>query len=225
MKVNVYTVGKNCIEYLPRFIDHYSQAFDDVTIYYFDNNSTDGSYEYAQQRGVVVDVFEEYGEHTLRDFKNTIWKSHPADWHIVCDVDELLQVTQDDIASLDDSVNVIRGEGWQVHFENPKLFFKSAFYDKCVMFKDSVVEINYSFGAHKVKPQDAVYSEKKYILKHLGYKTFEEGADLEQIRATTPANIHRLYTLYTTDRKYTWVVTYPREIVKFVTGNEKLIEL
>jgi len=172
MKVNVYTVGKNCIEYLPRFIDHYSQAFDDVTIYYFDNNSTDGSYEYAQQRGVFKDMFPEFSEFLLQDFKNTIWKSHPADWHIVCDVDELLQVTQDDIASLDDSVNIIKVKGWQVSDSDPTMFYKSDHYTKQVMFRSDIENLVYSIGAHTCYANNKKFSEKSYNLLHIGQPSY-----------------------------------------------------
>lgn len=225
MKVNVYTVGKNCIKYLERFIDHYSQAFDDVTIYYFDNHSTDGSYEYAIQRGLVVDMFEEYSEYTLRDFKNTVWKSHPADWHIVCDVDEFLEISQSDIESQSDDVNIIKGKGWQVYDKDESLFFRAPLYDKCIMFRDNVREINYSIGAHMVIPQNPVYSKKTYIIKHFGYRVFDEDEDLDKLRATQAANIHRLYTLHTEDIKVSYIYMYDRVSMRYISGGEKLVKL
>lgn len=207
MLVNVYVVGKDCIDHLKVFIDHYRERFPGCVIYYFDNGSSDNSIEYVKEQGGIINHFPIYREDLLRNFKNNIWKSYPADWHIVCDVDELLYINSQDIAGLAEDVNIIRSEGWQVHHENLKLFYRSSWYNKSVMFKQSVKEINYSIGSHAVRPLNPVYSESSYRLKHLGFGE------------------NRMWTIYTKERKWGYIALYNDEVRKYVTGNEKLIEL
>ena len=75
------------------------------------------------------------------------------------------------------------------------------------MFKESVKEINYSIGSHVVRPLNAVYSESSYRLKHLGFGK------------------NRMWTIYTKERKWGYIALYDDEVRRYVTGNEKLIEL
>ena len=226
MVVNVYVVGKDCIDHLKVFIDHYFKCFPGCNVYYFDNQSTDNSLHYAKERGAITDSFYNYDEDNLKNFKNEIWKKHPGDWNIVCDIDELLNIDQLEVSSLPEDVNIICSRGWQVHADNPKLFYKSSLYNKCIMFKSSVDEINYSYGAHEVRPVNAVYAKKKYILKHMGFRKLKlTSVDIEHMRNNQPANIHRLYTLYTKERKIIHVILYTDYVKTYITGNEKLVAL
>ena len=121
-------------------------------------------------------------EELLKDWKNNIWKNSDADWIIVCDIDELLETSMNDLLSLQESVNVIKTQGYNMidvtlddlPIEQLTYGAPSEGYSKSVMFKNkSITEINYLGGAHTAYPSpDPVYSDNIYKLLHYKKQNF-----------------------------------------------------
>lgn len=177
MKVEIYTVVKDAMYILPYYIEHYKSSFPGCKINMFDNGSTDGTIEYCLEHGCTVTPFLEFKVYIREDIhqklNNNIWKTSDADWIIVCDVDELIQITEDQVLKLDPKINIIHFKGYNMvdkfNLKDPTKFnygFPSLPYDKCCMFTRGVGEINYTQGAHECKPTKPVYSKHQFKLLH-----------------------------------------------------------
>lgn len=170
---------KNEEEILPLYLEHYKKMFPGCIINVFDNGSTDGSVELCRVAGCNIGHFPKYNEFALQNFKNNIWKLSKADWIIVCDIDELVQVSQADLDQLDD-VDVIWFKGYNMLDvelnSDPRSFHtgcESLSYDKCAMFRSSIKDINYGVGAHEANPAPGTkYSKHKYFLLHYSKSWF-----------------------------------------------------
>lgn len=180
MKIEIFTVIKNEENILPFFINHYRTAFPDCIINFYDNNSTDNSVEICKLQHCNVFDFPDFipyvKEEILIDLKNNIWKNSSADWIIICDVDELLQINSEELKSLSDDVNVISTKGYNmIDITSDNLPVDQLThgnyappYNKNIMFKNkSVQEINYTLGAHQCNPlPNPVFSSKIFKLLH-----------------------------------------------------------
>lgn len=186
MKVEIFTAIKNEEDILPFFINNYRKAFPNCIINIYDNNSTDKSVEICKANNCNVFDFPDFIPHVkeelLTDLKNNIWKNSDADWIIVCDVDELLDMSMNDLLSLEESVNVIKIQGYNMidvtedDLPIEKLTYGSPSegYSKLVMFKNkSINEINYSPGAHTANPlPDPIFSDNVFNLLHYKKQNF-----------------------------------------------------
>ena len=105
MKVDIYTVLKNEEELLPFYLEHYKTRFPGCVIHIYDNNSTDQSVSICKAAGCIIYPFPDFipyvNEELLQEHKNTCWKNSKADWIIVCDTDELIQIDHRDLVKLD----------------------------------------------------------------------------------------------------------------------------
>ena len=179
MSVEIYSIMKNEERILPLYLEHYKTAFPGCVINVYDNGSTDKSVELCREAGCNIHKFPKYEEILLQEFKNTVWKSSKADWIIVCDADELLQVNEADLDQLGD-VDVIWFKGYNmldVEFNSdPRSFHTGSecpIYDKQAMFRRSVKNMNYSIGAHLANPVPAPrYSKHKFFLLHYNKSWF-----------------------------------------------------
>mgnify|MGYP000341654859 CR=1 FL=1 len=186
MKVEIFTAIKNEEDILPFFINHYINAFPECIINIYDNNSTDKSVEICKANNCNVFNFPDFipyvKEELLTDLKNNIWKNSNADWIIVCDVDELLDISMSDLLHLQENVSIIKTQGYNMidvteddlPIEKLTYAAPSESYSKLVMFKNKIInEINYSLGAHTANPQpNPVYSNGIYKLLHYNSKNF-----------------------------------------------------
>jgi glycosyltransferase involved in cell wall biosynthesis len=182
MKVEVFSIMKNEEELLPFYLKHYQNKFKDCIINVYDNGSTDNSIQICKEAGCNIGIFPLYTEELLKDWKNNIWKNSDADWIIVCDIDELLDMSMSDLLSLEESVNVIKTQGYNMiditlddlPIEELTYGSPSDGYSKSVMFKNkSISEINYTAGSHTANPlPDPVYSDHVYKLLHYKKQNF-----------------------------------------------------
>jgi len=186
MKVEIFTAIKDEEHILPFFINHYRNAFPECIINIYDNNSTDKSVEICKANNCNVFDFPDFipylKEDILTDLKNNVWKKSDADWIIVCDIDELLEITNHDVLHLQDNVNIITTQGYNMiditdnnlSIDNLKHGVPTITYSKSIMFKNkSIKEINYSLGSHTADPQPTpVYSNSVYKLLHYNSKNF-----------------------------------------------------
>ncbi len=182
MKVEIFSIMKNEQFMLPFYLKHYKNKFFDCIINVYDNGSTDDSIQICKDAGCNIGVFPVYTEELLQDWKNNIWKNSDADWIIVCDIDELLDMSMNDLLALQENVNVIKTQGYNMidvtkddlPIEELTYGSPSEGYSKLVMFKNkSINEINYSGGAHTANPlPNPVFSEKTFNLLHYKKQNF-----------------------------------------------------
>ena len=118
----------------------------------------------------------------LQSFKNNVWKSSKADYVIVIDVDEFINIPKD-IATC----TLLQCEGWDMigdGVQNPDEItegVRNGYYDKCCIFSPKeITEINYGIGGHMCDPEGKilVYNSKakmyhmKYISEEYMLKNF-----------------------------------------------------
>jgi hypothetical protein len=186
MKVEIFTTVGNMEYIVPLFLKHYKSAFPDAVINVAACNSTDNSVKLCEEAGCNISFFHGYRpyktESILTFRKNNCWKKSDADWIIVCDIDELCHISQNDLKDLD-GVDIIRFKGYNIFDEDevqdPELMVwaaPSVPYSKSCMFRKSIKEINYKPGAHLCNPpRTAKILEDKYMLLHYkkGHFNFE----------------------------------------------------
>lgn len=163
-------------------IDHYRRKFPECRIIVYDNESTDKTVEIALQNSCEVKPYitnNEVDDFTLTFHKNNCWKDSNTDWVLICDVDELLQIDEDDLKrEAAAGSTIISSEGWNmVNLENNydlsniKYGFRACQYDKSYLFnKNMIKEINYFHGCHNSSPVGTVQKSKtSYKLYHYKY--------------------------------------------------------
>jgi len=200
MIVEIFTIVKNGAYILPLYLNHYRKLFPNCIINIFDNNSTDNSVQLCRAAGCKIHRFPVYDVYREQAHKNNVWKKSKADWVIVCDQDELIHV---DLNKIPSNVNVIQFKGYNMMdvtgVEDVRLFTWGSpcqMYDKCVMFKPSLGEINYSIGSHFTSPAPAaVYYKYKFRLLHYSKIWFT----LKNLRSNFPTadikDIEKIYNI------------------------------
>ena len=93
MSIDVFAICYNEEVMLPYFINHYQKMGANITIY--DNFSTDRSQEIITESGCTLLTYDSNNQ--IRDdlylqIKNNCWKKSKAEWVIVCDIDEFIEV-------------------------------------------------------------------------------------------------------------------------------------
>ncbi|MEM4380185.1 MAG: glycosyltransferase family 2 protein [Thermoplasmatales archaeon] len=190
MKVHVFSMANNEAYMIPYFVRHYRRCFPDCDITVFDNESTDDTALISQELGckVIPVVSGGYVEEILLRTKNEGWKDSDADWVIVCDTDEFLQINQAELEKLDYAgVTIVRTQGFDMvgNSGNPEKItdrYPNVWYSKSVCFKPTAIEnINYLPGAHHCNPTGRVHwSSVTYDLLH--YKFLSLDLTLERIK-------------------------------------------
>jgi glycosyltransferase involved in cell wall biosynthesis len=176
MKVHVFSMAHNESNMIRYFIRHYRRCFPDCDITIFDNESTDDTASISQELGCKVIPVISCGlvDQILLDTKNECWKQCNADWVVVCDTDEFLQINQVELENLDRcGVTVLYTKGFDMvgENENPEMVhdkYPNPQYCKCICFNPSEIkEINYAPGAHHCNPIGHVqFSKLAYELYH-----------------------------------------------------------
>jgi glycosyltransferase involved in cell wall biosynthesis len=177
--ITIYTMAYNEEVFLQFMIDHYRNQFPNCKIVLYDNESTDNTAKIAADNNCEIIPFRTNNfidDFKIRDLKNNCWKSATTDWVLVCDVDELLNISEDELkAEESKGVTIIKSEGWNMvnmednyDFANIKHGCRVPQYDKGYLFNHSKInEINYSCGCHSCSPRGTVkYSNSLYKLYH-----------------------------------------------------------
>jgi len=160
-------------------INHYRERFADCNIVLYDNFSTDRTREIAAKYKCRIENFNtnnKIDDYKYLDLKNNCWKKADTDWVLVCDTDELIDITEQNLKEEDSKgVTIIKSEGYNmVNMEdNLDLYsikngVRAEQYDKFLLFKKSQLqEILYTIGCHNANPiGNLVYSNKAYPLYH-----------------------------------------------------------
>lgn len=177
--ITVYTLAYN-EELLVKFmIDHYRERFPGCKIVIYDNQSTDQTVKIARERGcqiILYDTNNQLQDRRFLEIKNNCWKDALTDWVLVCDMDELLDITRQELKKEElwgstiistttyDMINLNNN----TNIEAIKYGVPSPLPGKiCLFNKKFIKEINYESGAHACNPVGKiVHSEKKYPLYH-----------------------------------------------------------
>jgi glycosyltransferase involved in cell wall biosynthesis len=188
MEVYIYILCYNEQTLIQNTITHYKQRFPKSVITIMDNCSTDNSVSIAKKNGCKIHSWTNGNdnkyicEYKYLDLKNNIWKNNKSGWSIVCDMDELLEIDEDQLLREENmgttiistqGINMV-GESKYVDLKDINVSnLKNGYYDKNysknICFKNGKIrEINYLAGCHECKPYGTIiYSKKKYFLKHL----------------------------------------------------------
>ena len=195
MKITVYTMGYNEQVFLQYMIDHYRTRFPECNIVFNDNESTDNTRQIALDNGCQVLDFRTNNvvdDIKITQLKNNCWFSATTDWVLVCDVDELLDINEQDlITEANAGTTIIRSCGWNmVNHQNNYDFAgitqgtRVPQYDKNYLFnKSQVPSMNYTPGCHSASPHGNVkFSQKVYPLWH--YKCINPDYLVERFKIT-----------------------------------------
>ena len=171
ISLEVFAICYNEEILLPFFIEHYKKMGAKITIY--DNNSTDSSRKIILDAGCKLFAYDTNNQ--IRDdiylkIKNNCWKNSDAEWVIVCDIDEFLEVNFDV-----SNYTIINTKGYDIVGMPPSRFgVENPLYSKHIMFRRShFKEIGYNFGCHQCKPVGNI-SGSKEIATLLHYKYISE---------------------------------------------------
>jgi glycosyltransferase involved in cell wall biosynthesis len=165
-------------------IEHYRKNIPSIKITILDNNSSDSSVEIAQSldcKIVSIDSENIMNEFILTNMRNDVWKNIEDGWVIMCDMDEWLYVSYDDLVyEKEQGTTILSTLGYTMVGESQKddvsdinissinrgFPCKDATKNICFL-RPHIEEMNYAYGAHSCNPQGIVkYSEKKYSMNH-----------------------------------------------------------
>jgi len=162
--ITVYTMAYNEEVMMQFMIDHYRSRFPQCKIVVYDNESTDATAAISLANNCEVITYctnAQVDDDKLRNLKNNCWKTATTDWVLVCDVDELLEINEDQLKEEDSlGTTIIKSEAYNmVNLEdNYNLAAmdhgsRCSSYDKDYLFKRAVIkEINYVPGGHYTNP-------------------------------------------------------------------------
>ena len=177
--ITVFTLSYNEQLQLPNLINHYRERFPGCKIVCYDNMSTDDTVSIAKNNNCDVisyDTNNQIVDSKYLEIKNNCWKNASTDWVLVCDVDELLDINQDQLLKEEENHStIIKSEGYNMvsmndldSFEDIKYGYRAEPHDKSYLFnKKFIKEINYEPGSHIAKPEGIInFSNKSYIAYH-----------------------------------------------------------
>jgi phage-related protein len=207
MVVEIFSIVKNQESILPMYFKHYNSVFSNPIFNIHNNGSTDDSMKLCKEQGCnIIEVsyseglndealkwqvdYETSLQYTkqLKDYGGFLKNQHGylndrkhnpnADWILMCDPDELVQITSEDLNKED--VDIIRFTGYHMEYDPPNDFFKSTYgykdtyWNKPILFKNGI-KMNFTMGAHYSAPVkehggEIKYNKGKYPLLHYSRK-------------------------------------------------------
>ena len=180
--ITIYTIAYNEQVLLQFMIDHYRQRFPDCKIVVYDNMSTDRTKQIALNNKCTVipyDTKNKLNDHIYLEIKNNCWKQAETDWVLICDVDELLDITKQNLLlEQKKGTTIVMSEAYQMinmknnfNLKEINRGVRDPGYDKKFLFnKQYIKEINYGIGCHGCEPVgNIILSQNKYKLYHYKY--------------------------------------------------------
>jgi hypothetical protein len=161
--VDVFALCYNEEHILQAFIDHYKNNFN-ANITFFDNESSDNSLNIIKENGCNYQTYCTDGkmdEISLLAIKNHCWKNSKADFVIVCDTDEFLEIPTDI-----EGCTIIKTRGFDMIGDtNSRLGVYNEIYSKRIMFSPKHIhQINYSAGCHYCTPEGKIVENEIHAL-------------------------------------------------------------
>ena len=147
--------------------------FPNCTINIFNNGSSEESLQLFMEHQCNITNWGPYSEKKLQITKNTCWQNSKADWVIVCDMDEIVDINLKDIEELPEDVNIITFRGYHmlsrkfipIPLEDLTHGVLDSRYDKYVMFKPKFKRVVYDMGSHTAR-LSGITSKKVFNLLH-----------------------------------------------------------
>jgi len=177
--ITVYTIAYNEEVFIQFMINHYRSRFPNCHIVVYDNESSDNTAIIAKNNNCEVITYctnNQIQDSKYLEIKNSCWKSASTDWVLVCDMDELLNINEEELKNEESlGATVIKSEGYNMinmednyDLANIKYGSRCSPYDKSYLFnKKFISEIKYSPGCHACDPQGQfIKSTKAYLLYH-----------------------------------------------------------
>ncbi len=170
--ISVFTVAYNEELQIKFLIDHYRSRFPNCDITVFDNMSEDKTTEIAKNNNCNIRLYDtnnQINDRKYLDIKNNCWKAAKTDWVLICDVDELLDITQEQLEVEEkNGTTIITSEGYNMinmkdnlDIANINHGVRHSFSDKSYLFnKKYIEEINYEPGCHKSNPVGTIVQSK-----------------------------------------------------------------
>jgi glycosyltransferase involved in cell wall biosynthesis len=187
MKVAIHMACYNEAALLEAAVRHYRTRFPEATFHIWDNHSTDDSVDIARRLGCQVstwgpvDVFDVLA---LTHLQNNAWKSESAEWVIMCDVDEWICITEDELREEDQAgATIVRTHGYNMVGDSKTTDLSdicpddiqagvySRWYSKRLIFNAMKIgELNSVEGSHWCAPTGTcIDSTYVYVLKHMDF--------------------------------------------------------
>jgi glycosyltransferase involved in cell wall biosynthesis len=198
MKVEIFVPAYNGMHILPMFLDHYQERFPGCRINIYNDDSTDETGEYCRSRGCnVIDyVLEEPKGISGTYLRNNCWKESEAEWIIVVDQDELINISLEDLDAIE-NFDVIKFKGYNMVVQEgqngPREFTHGKlhpWYCKSLMFRKSIGEINYSGGAHTVNPEgDVRINRYHFTMFHYPKRFYSKEEFIKEFLVSIPAEM------------------------------------
>ena len=204
MRVEIFSIldyygnKNNGSEMLSLYLEHYTNSFPEskINIYMSNYPKNYNGYEVPllNKYGCNIDIIEldkteKYYDYRLtkevrnylkkeKEFRDSVWKESKADWVILCDIDEILMISDDELKNEDD--DIIQFEGYYMKRYNKKSKFNQLTYgfynnryDKPCIFRPSIKEMNFSLGQHTCKPTTKKIKKSNYKLLHYKKDCFD----------------------------------------------------
>ena len=180
MNISIHIPVYNEEIMLPFTILFYRSRFKNCEIIIYDNKSTDNTVKIAVENNCMVEQFDtedKINDIKLQKLKNNCWKESNTDWVLICDCDELIDITSEQLQNEDTlGSSIISSEGYDMVNMNDDMNICNInrgirnrnYYDKKILFnKSKIFEINYGIGAHVCSPSgNIIYSNSIYKLYH-----------------------------------------------------------
>ena len=192
MKVEVYTIISEKDReidvhpgILPLFLEHYSKNFPGCIINIHVHYAKKESLELLKKFNCNIFPFPNFKKYEIEDaaqeLKSNVWKSSKADWVVVCDVDELVQIDSKELAKLKD-IDLIQFKGYHMmnkdsvkELKDINYGYPEWYYNKACMFRPTVKKVDFDKGAHKcVISKSLRLSKLEYKLLHYNVSSFNE---------------------------------------------------
>jgi glycosyltransferase involved in cell wall biosynthesis len=184
--VTVYTRAHNESFLIGGMVRHYLARFPGCQVRVYDDGSTDGTGDLAKEAGALVLPINTGGQLDDIDFarwKSQVWHGAATDWVVVCDVDEWLDITSEQLQAEAASGNtVIRTQAWHMVTERdgdaPETAargVRDSFYDKVMLWNKRRVQTWFKPGAHVCAlAGEAWWSKTPYLMRHMKYMDTEQ---------------------------------------------------
>lgn len=187
INVNIFLLCYNEKEIIAETIKHYRTLLPGCKITILDNMSSDESPTIARQLGCTIKQFDTGGnfdDYKNQQLRNECWRNIRNEWIIVCDMDEWLCITKDELLREDKrGTTVLTVKGYDIigdsitenlsdiNLHKLKMGIVSESENKPICFKAGPIgNMAFEIGGHKAFPQGRVkWSQKSYTLKHMNF--------------------------------------------------------
>lgn len=204
--LTVYTIAFNESMMIQFMIDHYRKRFPNCHIVVYDNESTDNTSDIARANGCDVVTYSTNStidDNKYLEIKNHCWRNAKTDWVLVCDVDELLDITEEKLkAEETKGSTMIQSEGYNMvnlskDIDLPGINHgaRAESYDKKYLFNKKFIQnIEYNHGCHHCSPTGQIQlSENVYRAFHYKYVNIDFLIDRYKIYASRLSEENRKY--------------------------------